>query len=52
MRMAHTLHDAPMKTQRSFDFYEESVKYTKLLEELKVASTLRDSTKWLKRRSV
>ena len=35
MRMAHTLHDAPMKTQRSFDFYEESVKYTKLLEELK-----------------
>ena len=35
MEMARRLHESPMKTQRTFDFYDESVKYTKLLEELK-----------------
>lgn len=35
MEMARKLHESPMKTQRVFDFYDESVKYTKLLEELK-----------------
>lgn len=35
MKMARALHESSAKTQRSFDFYEESVKYTKLLEELK-----------------
>lgn len=35
MKMARTLHESPAKTQRTFDFYEESLRYTKLLEELK-----------------
>lgn len=35
MEMAHTLHASCVKTQRAFDFYEESKKYTAYLEELK-----------------
>lgn len=35
MEMAHTLHASPMKTQRTFNFYEESQKYTSYLKEIK-----------------
>ena len=35
MEMARTLHESPVATQRSFDFYEESLKYAGLLAEVK-----------------
>lgn len=35
MEMARTLHESPVATQRSFDFYEESLKYAALLAEVK-----------------